>query len=205
MLHLYAPEIDLSPLNSSTTPQLQHVLFSGATKTLTAPSLSHTFAFDVEVEEVGQINVPLSAKKKGNLTLRDYNSRGEDGHTIGNPPLVHTSLDHEYLRSQFASVYGLAVSLPPSKYVPHTDEQAIWFAFNILDFSGEQWRGFKGLVYLQGLGGVTSRNSRIDYIDFGHLTKANISASSITVNPGCVVKNVPEGLRIYYASAGQQE
>ena len=205
LLHLYAPEIDLSPLNSSTTPQLQQVLFSGATKTLTAPSLSHTFAFDVEVEEVGQINVPLSAKKKGNLTLRDYNSRGEDGHTIGNPPLVHTSLDHEYLRSQFASVYGLAVSLPPSKYVPHTDEQAIWFAFNILDFSGEQWRGFKGLVYLQGLGGVTSRNSRIDYIDFGHLTKANISASSITVNPGCVVKNVPEGLRIYYASAGQQE
>ena len=205
LLHLYAPEIDLSPLNSSTTPQLQQVLFSGATKTLTAPSLSHTFAFDVEVEEVGQINVPLSAKKKGNLTLRDYNSRGEDGHTIGNPPLVHTSLDHEYLRSQFASVYGLAVSLPPSKYVPHTDEQAIWFAFNILDFSGEQWRGFKGLVYLQGLGGVTSRNSRIDYIDFGHLTKANISASSITVNPGCVVKNIPEGLRIYYASAGQQE
>lgn len=205
LLHLYAPEIDLSPLNSSTTPQLQQVLFSGATKTLTAPSLSHTFAFDVEVEEVGQINVPLSAKKKGNLTLRDYNSRGEDGHTIGNPPLVHTSLDHEYLRSQFASVYGLAVSLPPSKYVPHTDEQEIWFAFNILDFSGEQWRGFKGLVYLQGLGGVTSRNSQIDYIDFGHLTKANIRASSITVNPGCVVKNAPEGLRIYYASAGQQE
>ena len=193
LLHLYAPEIDLSPLNSSTTPQLQHVLFSGATKTLTAPSLSHTFAFDVEVEEVEQINVPPSAKKKGNLTLRNYNS------------LVHTSLDHEYLRSHFASVYGLAVSLPPSKYVPHADEQAIWFAFNILDFSGEQWRGFKGLVYLQGLRGVTSRNSRIDYIDFGHLTKANISASSITVNPGCVVKNAPEGLRIYYASAGQQE
>lgn len=193
LLHLYAPEIDLSPLNSSTTPQLQHVLFSGATKTLTAPSLSHTFAFDVEVEEVEQINVPPSAKKKGNLTLRDYNS------------LVHTSLDHEYLRSHFASVYGLAVSLPPSKYIPHADEQAIWFAFNILDFSGEQWRGFKGLVYLQGLGGVTSRNSKIDYIDFGHLTKANISASSITVNPGCVVKNAPEGLRIYYASAGQQE
>ena len=193
LLHLYAPEIDLSPLNSSTTPQLQHVLFSGATKTLTAPSLSHTFAFDVEVEEVEQINVPPSAKKKGNLTLRDYNS------------LVHTSLDHEYLRSHFASVYGLAVSLPPSKYIPHADEQAIWFAFNILDFSGEQWRGFKGLVYLQGLGGVTSRNSQIDYIDFGHLTKANISASSITVNPGCVVKNAPEGLRIYYASAGQQE
>lgn len=205
LLHLYAPEIDLSPLNSSTTPQLQHVLFSGATKALTAPSLSHTFAFDVEVEEVGQINVPLSAKKKGNLTLRDYNSRGEDGHTIGNPPLVHTSLDHEYLRSQFASVSGLAISLPPSKYIPRADEQAIWFAFNILDFSGEQWRGFKGLVYLQGLGGVTSRNSQIDYIDFGHLTKANISASSITVNPGCVVKNAPEGLRIYYASAGQQE
>jgi len=193
LLHLYAPEIDLSPLNSSTTPQLQHVLFSGATKTLTAPSLSHTFAFDVEVEEVEQINVPPSAKKKGNLTLRDYNS------------LVHISLDHEYLRSHFASVYGLAVSLPPSKYVPHADEQAIWFAFNILDFSGEQWRGFKGLIYLQGLGGVTSRNSKIDYIDFGHLTKANISASSITVNPGCVVKNAPEGLRIYYASAGQQE
>ena len=190
LLHLYAPEIDLSPLNSSTTPQLQHVLFSGATEALTAPSLSHTFAFDVEVEEVGQIIVPPSAKKKGNLTLRD---------------LVHTSLDHEYLRSQFASVYGLVVSLPPSKYVPHTDEQEIWFAFNILDFSGEQWRGFKGLVYLQGLRGVTSRNSRIDYIDFGHLTKANISASSITVNPGCVVKNAPEGLRIYYASAGQQE
>ena len=147
----------------------------------------------MEVEEVEQINVPPSAKKKGNLTLRDYNS------------LVHTSLDHEYLRSHFASVYGLAVSLPPSKYVPHADEQAIWFAFNILDFSGEQWRGFKGLIYLQGLGGVTSRNSKIDYIDFGHLTKANISASSITVNPGCVVKNAPEGLRIYYASAGQQE
>ena len=195
LLHLYSPEIDLSPLNSSTTPQLQHVLFSGATKALTAPSLSHTFAFDVEVEEVGQINVPLSAKKKGNLTLRNYNSRA----------LVHTSLDHEYLRSQFASVYGLAVSLPPSKYIPRADEQAIWFAFNILDFSGEQWRGFKGLVYLQGLGGVTSRNSQIDYIDFGHLTKANISVSSITVNPGCVVKNAPEGLRIYYASAGQQE
>ena len=193
LLHLYAPEIDLSPLNSSTTPQLQHVLFSGATEALTAPSLSHTFAFDVEVEEVEQINVPPSAKKKGNLTLRNYNS------------LVHTSLDHEYLRSHFASVYGLAVSLPPSKYVPHADEQAIWFAFNILDFSGEQWRGFKGLVYLQGLGGVTSRNSKIDYIDFGHLTKANISASSITVNPGCVVKNAPEGLRIYYASIGQQD
>ena len=193
LLHLYAPEIDLSPLNSSTTPQLQQVLFSGATETLTAPSLSHTFAFDVEVEEVEQINVPPSAKKKGNLTLRNYNS------------LVHTSLDHEYLRSHFASVYGLAVSLPPSKYVPHADEQEIWFAFNILDFSGEQWRGFKGLVYLQGLRGVTSRNSKIDYIDFGHLTKANISASSITVNPGCVVKNAPEGLRIYYASAGQQE
>ena len=61
------------------------------------------------------------------------------------------------------------------------------------------------MVYLQGLGGVTSRNSQIDYIDFGHLTKANISVSSITVNPGCVVKNAPEGLRIYYASAGQQE
>ena len=139
MLHLYAPEIDLSPLNSSTTPQLQQVLFSGATETLTAPSLSHTFAFDVEVEEVGQINVPLSAKKKGNLTLRNYNSRA----------LVHTSLDHEYLRSQFASVYGLAVSLPPSKYLPHPDEREIWFVFNILDFSGEQWRGFKGLVYFQ--------------------------------------------------------
>ena len=69
LLHLYAPEIDLSPLNSSTTPQLQQVLFSGATKTLTAPSLSHTFAFDVEVEEVGQINVPPSAKKKGNLIV----------------------------------------------------------------------------------------------------------------------------------------
>ena len=205
LLHLYAPEIDLSPLNSSTTPQLQQVLFSGATKALTAPSLSHTFAFDVEVEEVGQINVPPSAKKKGNLTLRDYNSRGEDGHTIGNSPLVHTSLDHEYLRSQFASVYGLAVSLPPSKYVPHTDEQEIWFAFNILDFSGEQWRGFKGLVYFQGLGGTASRTIPIDYLDFGHLTKANINASSITVNPGCIVKNVPEGLRIYYASIGQQE
>ena len=118
---------------------------------------------------------------------------------------MHTALDYDYLRDHFASISGLAISLPPSKYIPRTDEQAIWFAFNILDFSGEQWRGFKGLVYLQGLGGVTSRNSRIDYIDFGHLTKANISASSITVNPGCVVKNVPEGLRIYYASAGQQE
>ena len=193
LLHLYAPEIDLSPLNSSTTPQLQQVLFSGATKTLTAPSLSHTFAFDVEVEEVEQINVPPSAKKKGNLTLRNYNS------------LVHTSLDHEYLRSHFASVYGLAVSLPPSKYVPHADEQAIWFAFNILDFSGEQWRGFKGLVYFRGLHGTASRTIPIDYLDFGHLTKANINASSITVNPGCIVKNVPEGLRIYYASAGQQE
>ena len=195
LLHLYAPEIDLSPLNSSTTPQLQHVLFSGATEALTAPSLSHTFAFDVEVEEVGQINVPPSAKKKGNLTLRDYNSRA----------LVHTSLDHEYLRSQFASVYGLAVSLPPSKYLPHPDEREIWFVFNILDFSGEQWRGFKGLVYFQGLVGPASRTIPIDYLDFGHLTKANINASSITVNPGCVVKNAPEGLRIYYASAGQQE
>ena len=195
LLHLYAPEIDLSPLNSSTTPQLQQVLFSGATKTLTAPSLSHTFAFDVEVEEVGQINVPPSAKKKGNLTLRGYNSRA----------LVHTSLDHEYLRSQFASVYGLAVSLPPSKYLPHPDEREIWFAFNILDFSGEQWRGFKGLVYFQGLVGPASRTIPIDYLDFGHLTKANINASSITVNPGCIVKNVPEGLRIYYASIGQQE
>ena len=195
LLHLYAPEIDLSPLNSSTTPQLQQVLFSGATETLTAPSLSHTFAFDVEVEEVGQINVPLSAKKKGNLTLRNYNSRA----------LVHTSLDHEYLRSQFASVYGLAVSLPPSKYLPHPDEREIWFVFNILDFSGEQWRGFKGLVYFQGLVGPASRTIPIDYLDFGHLTKANINASSITVNPGCVVKNAPEGLRIYYASAGQQE
>ena len=195
LLHLYAPEIDLSPLNSSTTPQLQHVLFSGATEALTAPSLSHTFAFDVEVEEVGQINVPPSAKKKGNLTLRDYNSRA----------LVHTSLDHEYLRSQFASVYGLAVSLPPSKYLPHPDEREIWFVFNILDFSGEQWRGFKGLVYFQGLVGTASRTIPIDYLDFGHLTKANINASSITVNPGCIVKNVPEGLRIYYASIGQQE
>ena len=195
LLHLYAPEIDLSPLNSSTTPQLQHVLFSGATEALTAPSLSHTFAFDVEVEEVGQINVPPSAKKKGNLTLRDYNSRA----------LVHTSLDHEYLRSQFASVYGLAVSLPPSKYFPHPDEREIWFVFNILDFSGEQWRGFKGLVYFQGLVGTASRTIPIDYLDFGHLTKANINASSITVNPGCIVKNVPEGLRIYYASIGQQE
>ena len=194
LLHLYAPEIDLSPLNSSSTPQLQQVLFSGATKTLTAPSLSHTFAFDVEVEEVGQINVPPSAKKKGNLTLREYNS-----------PLVHTSLDREYLRSQFASVYGLAVSLPPSKYLPHPDEQEIWFAFNILDFSGEQWRGFKGLVYFRGLHGTASRTIPIDYLDFGHLTKANINASSITVNPGCIVKNAPEGLRIYYASAGQHE
>ena len=205
LLHLYAPEIDLSPLNSSSTPQLQQVLFSGATKVLTAPSLSHTFAFDVEVEEVGQINVPPSAKKKGNLTLRDYNSRGEDGHTIGNSPLVHTSLDHEYLRCQFASVYGLAVSLPPSKYLPHPDEREIWFVFNILDFSGEQWRGFKGLVYFQGLVGPASRTIPIDYLDFGHLTKANINASSITVNPGCIVKNIPEGLRIYYASIGQQE
>ena len=138
---------------------------------------------------------PLSAKKKGNLTLRNYNSRA----------LVHTSLDHEYLRSQFASVYGLAVSLPPSKYLPHPDEREIWFVFNILDFSGEQWRGFKGLVYFQGLVGPASRTIPIDYLDFGHLTKANINASSITVNPGCVVKNAPEGLRIYYASAGQQE
>ena len=205
LLHLYAPEIDLSPLTSSSSPLLKQVIISGAAKTLTAPGLSHLFDLTAEVEELSQIIVPTSAKKKGNLTLRDYNSRGEDGHSIGNSPLVHTSLDHEYLRSHFASVYGLAVSLPPSKYVPHADEQAIWFAFNILDFSGEQWRGFKGLVYLQGLGGVTSRNSKIDYIDFGHLTKANISASSITVNPGCVVKNAPEGLRIYYASIGQQD
>ena len=80
-----------------------------------------------------------------------------------------------------------------------------WFVFNILDFSGEQWRGFKGLVYFQGLVGPASRTIPIDYLDFGHLTKANINASSITVNPGCVVKNAPEGLRIYYASAGQQE
>ena len=65
LLHLYSPEIDLSPLNSSTTPQLQHVLFSGATKALTAPSLSHTFAFDVEVEEVGQINVPPFSQEEG--------------------------------------------------------------------------------------------------------------------------------------------
>ena len=194
LLHLYAPEIDLSPLTSSSSPRLKQVIISGAAKTLTTPGLSHPFDLTAEVEDLSQIIVPTSAKKKGNLTLRGYNSH-----------LVHTSLDHEYLRSHFASVYGLAVSLPPSKYVPHADEQAIWFAFNILDFSGEQWRGFKGLIYLQGLGDVTSRNSRIDYIDFGHLTKANISASSITVNPGCVVKNAPEGLRIYYASAGQQE
>ncbi len=194
LLHLYAPEIDLSPLTSSSSPRLKQVIISGAAKTLTTPGLSHPFDLTAEVEDLSQIIVPTSAKKKGNLTLRGYNSH-----------LVHTSLDHEYLRSHFASVYGLAVSLPPSKYVPHADEQAIWFAFNILDFSGEQWRGFKGLIYLQGLGDVTSRNSKIDYIDFGHLTKANISASSITVNPGCVVKNAPEGLRIYYASAGQQE
>jgi len=194
LLHLYAPEIDLSPLTSSSSPRLKQVIISGAAKTLTTPGLSHPFDLTAEVEDLSQIIVPTSAKKKGNLTLRGYNSHP-----------VHTSLDHEYLRSHFASVYGLAVSLPPSKYVPHADEQAIWFAFNILDFSGEQWRGFKGLIYLQGLGDVTSRNSKIDYIDFGHLTKANISASSITVNPGCVVKNAPEGLRIYYASAGQQE
>lgn len=194
LLHLYASQIDLSPLSSSSSPRLKQIIISGAAKTLTAPSLSHPFDLTAEVEDLSQIIVPTSAKKKGNLTLRGYNSH-----------LVHTSLDHEYLRSHFASVYGLAVSLPPSKYVPHADEQAIWFAFNILDFSGEQWRGFKGLIYLQGLGDVTSRNSKIDYIDFGHLTKANISASSITVNPGCVVKNAPEGLRIYYASAGQQE
>ena len=191
LLHLYAPEIDLSPLTSSSSPRLKQVIISGAAKTLTAPGLSHPFDLTAEVEELSQIIVPTSAKKKGNLTLRDYTG--------------HIALDYDYLRDHFASISGLAISLPPSKYIPRADEQAIWFAFNILDFSGEQWRGFKGLIYLQGLGGVTSRNSRIDYIDFGHLTKANISASSITVNPGCVVKNAPEGLRIYYASAGQQE
>ena len=195
LLHLYAPEIDLSPLTSSSSPLLNQVIISGAAKTLTAPGLSHPFDLTAEVEELSQIIVPTSAKKKGNLTLRDYNSRA----------LVHTSLDREYLRSQFASVYGLAVSLPPSKYLPHPDEQEIWFAFNILDFSGEQWRGFKGLVYFRGLHGTASRTIPIDYLDFGHLTKANINASSITVNPGCIVKNAPEGLRIYYASAGQQE
>lgn len=194
LLHLYAPEIDLSPLTSSSSPRLKQVIISGAAKTLTAPGLSHPFDLTAEVEELSQIIVPTSAKKKGNLTLREYNS-----------PLVHTSLDREYLRSQFASVYGLAVSLPPSKYLPHPDEQEIWFAFNILDFSGEQWRGFKGLVYFRGLHGTASRTIPIDYLDFGHLTKANISASSITVNPGCVVKNAPEGLRIYYASIGQQD
>lgn len=194
LLHLYAPEIDLSPLTSSSSPLLNQVIISGAAKTLTAPGLSHPFDLTAEVEELSQIIVPTSAKKKGNLTLREYNS-----------PLVHTSLDREYLRSQFASVYGLAVSLPPSKYLPHPDEQEIWFAFNILDFSGEQWRGFKGLVYFRGLHGTASRTIPIDYLDFGHLTKANINASSITVNPGCIVKNAPEGLRIYYASAGQQE
>mgnify|MGYP000918442453 CR=1 FL=1 len=191
LLHLYAPEIDLSPLTSSSSPRLKQVIISGAAKTLTAPGLSHPFDLTAEVEELSQIIVPTSAKKKGNLTLRDYTG--------------HIALDYDYLRDHFASISGLAISLPPSKYIPRADEQAIWFAFNILDFSGEQWRGFKGLIYLQGLGGVTSRNSKIDYIDFGHLTKANISASSITVNPGCVVKNAPEGLRIYYASAGQQE
>ena len=205
LLHLYASQIDLSPLSSSSSPHLKQIIISGAAKTLTAPSLSHPFDLTAEVEELSQIIVPSAAKKKGSLSLRDYTSRDENGRAINNLPFVHTALDYDYLRDHFASISGLAISLPPSKYIPRADEQAIWFAFNILDFSGEQWRGFKGLVYLQGLGGVTSRNSRIDYIDFGHLTKANISASSITVNPGCVVKNVPEGLRIYYASAGQQE
>ena len=205
LLHLYASQIDLSPLTSSSSPHLKQVIISGAAKALTAPSLSHPFDLTAEVEELSQIIVPSAARKKGSLSLRDYTSRDENGRAINNLPFVHTALDYDLpARSLRLDLWPCHKS-SPSKYIPRADEQAIWFAFNILDFSGEQWRGFKGLVYLQGLGGVTSRNSQIDYIDFGHLTKANISASSITVNPGCVVKNAPEGLRIYYASRCQQE
>ena len=118
LLHLYASQIDLSPLTSSSSPHLKQVIISGAAKALTAPSLSHPFDLTAEVEELSQIIVPSAAKKKGSLSLRDYTSRDENGRAINNLPFVHTALDYDYLRDHFASISGLAISLPPEQVHP---------------------------------------------------------------------------------------
>ena len=169
---------------------------------LVTPALSHKHELILEVEALDKITVPQGATKRAHASFVDYTSRGDEGHAVGNLPVRFSDLDYDYLLDHFASVSGFCVSTPPSKYRPRSDERAIWFGFNILDFSGEQWRDFKGVVYLHGLERSRTGSERIDYLDFGHLRLTNLSTTSLRVNPGCVVKNVPEGMRIYYSSIG---
>ena len=84
--------------------------------------------------------------------------------------------------------------LVPSRYQPRGDESVLRFSGSVWDFSGSQWEGFKGLISTRA---VSSYNALpLDYLDFGKLSASCFVEKSITVRPGCIVKNVPEGIRV---------
>ena len=191
---LYYKEVDLSGLREQTQPRLKSLLCYGALSSLRTPSLGHRYDLRLHLDHVDQIQVPEAGRLQAELALYNYTSRNEDGSPAASYEHGLLPLDGQQLFRDFRSVVGYVLPLVPSRYQPRGDESLLRFSGSVWDFSGSQWEGFKGLISTRA---VSSYNALpLDYLDFGKLSASCFVEKSITVRPGCIVKNVPEGIRV---------
>ena len=184
---LYYKEVDLSGLKS--------LLCYGSLSSLRTPSLGHRYDLRLHLTHVDQIQVPEVGRLQAELALYSYTSRNEDD----SPPAAGSEhglllLDGQQLFRDFRSVVGYVLPLVPSRYQPRGDEALLRFSGSVWDFSGSQWEGFKGLISTRTVSSYSALP--LDYLDFGKLSASCFVEKSITVRPGCIVKNVPEGMRV---------
>ena len=184
---LYYKEVDLSRLKS--------LLCYGSLSSLRTPSLGHRYDLRLHLTHVDQIQVPEVGRLQAELALYSYTSRNEDD----SPPAAGSEhglllLDGQQLFRDFRSVVGYVLPLVPSRYQPRGDEALLRFSGSVWDFSGSQWEGFKGLISTRTVSSYSALP--LDYLDFGKLSASCFVEKSITVRPGCIVKNVPEGMRV---------
>ena len=191
---LYYKEVDLSGLREQTQPRLKSLLCYGALSSLRTPSLGHRYELRLHLDHVDELQVPEAGRLQAELALYNYTSRNEDGSPAASYEHGLLPLDGQQLFRDFRSVVGYVLPLVPSRYQPRGDESLLRFSGSVWDFSGSQWQGFKGLISTRP---VSSYNALpLDYLDFGKLSASCFVEKSITVRPGCIVKNVPEGIRV---------
>ena len=187
---LYTREINLSQLTTAYNPELKQIRIVAATNKLYLPENSNEVQVNLALTRINEVIVPEAAKQKHSLLFFDFYKV-----KIGEAIADNIDLDWNYLRNLLKSVSGYMDPTPPSEFIPASDRETVVFNNKVLDFSGPQWKNFKGKVsFLHRLWSIDYTD--IDYIDFGHLTEANFNTKTISVNVGCIVKNLPDGLII---------
>ncbi len=188
---IYANTLDLSQLNTQNNPNLEKIIIAGYIKRIILPDNSNEkLKLHLGVKELNEVVIPEQAKGNINVVFTDF-----DDAFFAKDVNKDIELDWEYLRKNLKSVTGYINTIPPSKYVPYNKTETICFSTSRLDFSGEQWKDFKGLIYFK-IGKSDNSRINIEYLDFGHLTIDNFEDNTIRVSKNCEVKNIPEGIVI---------